>query len=288
VRIHHTGAGWAFLASVGAAYFVSSLAMTILGPLLQWIINLDQVLNHLTFPPPPVGIGIAATWGLSVALGAFVGIGVARVASGTVAAALYASFIAVTAGIEVARAIAQHEQAINGFTVVSVGNVPVATALMFLPAGLALVAGWAASGRVRPGPGRANGALECAGAYALVAVAGSTLSPYADLLTGPYSAVYLDSQRHGAIVLAQSLAAGAVYAMRAPRPLSYRALIVFGLIGLAGVLPTDVMPILFTLFLHWTYIPLSLIVVPLATALLGLITVGASRLALGRTNAASG
>jgi hypothetical protein len=48
------------------------------------------------------------------------------------------------------------------------------------------------------------------------------------------------------------------------------------------------MPILFTLFLDWTYIPLSLIVVPLATALLGLITVGASRLALGRTNPASG
>jgi hypothetical protein len=288
VRIARTGSGWAFLAAVGAAYLVSALALTILTPLLQWVINLDQVLNKVTFPPPPVGIGMAATWGLSVAAGAFVGVAVARAAGGPVAAALYASVVVLTAAIVVARAIGAAQRMIDSFTIISVGNVPWATALTFLPAGLALVAGWAAGGWLRRGAGRANAALESAGAYSLVAVAGSTFGPYPDLLTGPYSIVGLDAQRHGAIVLTQSLAAGALYAMRTRRPPSFGAVLVFALIGLAAVLPTDVMPILFTLFLDWTYVPLSLMFVPLATAVVGLAAVGASRIVPGRTGAMSG
>jgi hypothetical protein len=288
VRIARTGAGFAFLAAVGAAYLVSAIALTVLTPLLQWVINLDQVLNHVTFPPPPIGIGMAATWGLSVAVGALVGIAVARAAGGMRAAALYASFVVLTAVIVIARAVDAQAKMIGSFTIISVGNVPSATALMFLPAGLALVAGWAAGGRLPPAGGRANGALESAGAYSLVAVAGSVLGPYPDLLTGPYAIVGFDAQRHGAIVLAQALAAGATYAIRAPRPFSLGAAIVFALSGLAAVLPTDVMPILFTLFLDWTYVPLSLVLVPLVTAIVGLALAGVGRIVLGQAGATGG
>jgi hypothetical protein len=267
---------------------VSSLALTVLTPLLQWVINLDQVLNRVTFPPPPVGIGMAATWGLSLAAGGLVGVAVARVAGGRVAAALYVSFVVTTAAIVVARAFDAQRRTIDSFTIISVGNVPSATALMFLPAGLALVVGWAAGGRLRAAGGRANGALESAGAYSLVGVAGSALGPFPDLLTGPYSIVGFDAQRHGAIVLAQALAAGATYAMRAPRPFSLGAAIMFALIGLAAVLPTDVMPILFTLFLDWTYVPLSLMLVPPVTAVVGLALAGVRRIVLGRAGATGG
>jgi len=288
VRIARAGSGWAFLAAVGSAYLVSALALTILTPLLQWVINVDQLLNKVTFPPPPVGIGMAATWGLSLAAGAFVGVAVGRAAGGQVPAGLYASLVVLTAAIVVARAIDAQQRMIDSFTIVSVGNVPWATALTFLAAGLALVGGWAAGGRLRRGAGRANAALESAGAYWLIAVAVSTFGPYPDLLTGPYYIVGLDAQRHGAIVLTQSLAVGALYAMRTRRPPSFGAALTFALIGLAAVLPTDIMPILFTLFLDWTYVPLSLMFVPLAAALVGLAAVGASRVLLGGTRAMNG
>ena len=48
--------------------------------------------------------------------------------------------------------------------------------------------------------------------------------------------------------------------------------------GLAGVAYADVLPIYNTLFLDWTYVPVSLIVVPLASAAIGVATVFGLRL----------
>lgn len=286
MRVARTGAGWALLASVGAAYLVTALALAVLAPLLEWVINLDQALNHMTFPPPPTGIGMAATWGLSVGVGAFVAIAVARAANGALAAALYSALVVVMAGIVVARAIIAQRDAIDSFTIVSVGNVPWAAAVTLLPAAVALIAGWVAGDRLRPAARRSNAALECAGAYALVAVAVSIVGGFPDLLTGPYFVAGFDAPLHGATVLAQALAAGTVYAIRAPRPFSVGAAVLFAVIGAAAALPTDVMPILFSLFLDWTYVPLSLALVPLATALIGLAIAAARGVTLRRAGRA--
>jgi hypothetical protein len=260
------------LAAVGAAYLITSLALAVLTPLLQWILNLDQLVNRLTFPPPPTGVGLAATWSLALAAGAAVAAAVTRRNSSRIAFGLYAAFVAGAAAIRIAYAIRARNEAIGGFTVVHVGNVPEATAAIFVPPAIALILGWRLA-RASESGARDQAGLEAAGGYALVAIAALAAVGGLELLTPPYSVVSLPALGHAAVVVIQSLAAGSIYAVRAPGPLRAATLVMFACIGLAAALPTEVMPIALTLFLDWTYVPLSLVLVPLGTAVVAALTI---------------
>lgn len=278
-------AGWAFVAAIGVTYLVTSFALALLTPLLQWVLQLDQLVNRLTFPPPPAGIGHAATWGLSIAAGAGFGAGVARADGGRIAAGAYAAFLFANGAVVVWQAIEQQRDAIDSFTIVAVGNVPEASALMFLPAGIAVLLGWIAGGRARRNSDGPNAGLVAAGAYALVGMAAWSLisGRYFEALTASYSIVQFDAPLHAGIVAAQSAVAGSVFAIRAQRAVRARDLGLFVLIGIAGVLPTDIMPILLTLFLDWSYVPLSLALVPPATAFFGWLTTLGIQIVMRRT-----
>jgi hypothetical protein len=122
----------------------------------------------------------------------------------------------------------------------------------------------------------ANPLLESAGAYALVANAAIPLVAFSvigqwgvDLIGSPYWVVGAGPTLHAVIVLLQAFCAGAVYGLRTTGALSLRIVGVFACLGVAAVLPTDLMPILLTLFLDWTYTPLSLLLVPSTTAAVG-------------------
>ena len=279
--INRTRISWAALAGVGAAYIATGLALTVISPVLEWLINLDQLLNHVTFPPPPTGLGMAAAWSLAIAVGAFAATYVATAANGPRAAGLYASLLALTALIRIGWAIKEQREAIPSFTIVAVSNVPEATAATFLAPAIGLAAGWALGRRARTGHDGSNASLEAAALYALSGAAAFAVVtlltlpfPYVDLLSAPYWIGAVPTGQHGTIVVAQSVVAAFVYAVRSPAAGSLiRSAFVFSLFGVVAALPQDIQPILFTLFLDWTSLPLSLVLVPLASALIGVLTV---------------
>ena len=110
--------------------------------------------------------------------------------------------------------------------------------------------------------------------------------PVYALTFAPYATVGMDATPHGAVLVAQSIVAGAVCAVRGGR-VTPRAVAAFALMGFAGVAYADVMPIYNTLFLDWTYVPVSLVAVPLASAVIGVATVFGVHLFMGAARAAA-
>jgi hypothetical protein len=136
-----------------------------------------------------------------------------------------------------------------------------AIALSLLPALPALLLGLIVAARVVGRRATGIAALEAAGAYYVTGVAISLPIPQLDLrLTLPFSATYLPELWHAAVTATLAIAAGLVLDPR--RPLKESAAVA-SVIGLAGAAPGEISALVGIPGGYW---PVSLMVVPAATA----------------------
>lgn len=269
--VRRSGALWAFVAAIGASYLLTGSALAVRELALPFARELESLLTNRTiyFAGTPDMILLA----VAVAVGAIPGAFVARRAGGRSALLSYASLFGLTGVIVVVAATARQEE-LRGAgccIVATLWDVPFAVgALLVLPAAAGLFAG-ARVARSREPVHGTNSALEAAGAYAIVGGVGvAVFAPTLALLpvVAPYGTVQLEPLPHVVTAGAQTLAAAAVFSLRAAtlRPSALGAL---ALMGLAGVAYFDLLEIWFTLFLDHKYVPVSLVVVPLASAVAG-------------------
>ncbi|HVD31638.1 MAG TPA: hypothetical protein VNE19_08005 [Methylomirabilota bacterium] len=157
-----------------------------------------------------------------------------------------------------------------------------AIALSLLPALPALVLGLVVGARVIGRRASRIAALEAAGAYYVTGVAMSLPIPQLDLrLTLPFSATYLPEVWHAAVTATLAIAAGLVLDPR--RPLKETAAVA-GVIGLAGAAPAELSAVIGIPGGYW---PVSLLVVPAATAAIAMTVVIARRAVVARNWSAS-
>lgn len=271
-----TNAAWSFIAALGASYIVAGIALGVVGPLLQWVLHVDEFVNAIFYGPRNIGlsgIDIAATLSVATTLAAIAAITVARKSDGRWALVLYAAFVlfaatlAITRAIDFERITASHP----GFYVLSVLDMPLGAAITFLPAAIVVILGLVMPVQRRvAATGSNNAVLECAGVYALAGVIATfaLLSPQnRDLLFGPYLLTSLDAAPHALVVVAQAILAGLTYALRSRIGVTRTAVLVLFAVGVAAALPTDLTPIGLALFAGWSYVPLSLVIVPVLTVL---------------------
>ena len=279
-RLRRSGPLSALCAAVGASYFVTGATLVLRELALPSARELELAITHRTLYfgglSEPILMTIALTCG-TIAAGA-----AARRAGGRAAVALYASVIALTGVLLVAHAFEAERRvrAEPGFYVVTLYDMPLtAAATLVLPAlGLALGALLARSRAVDEG---CNAILEASGAYAVVGAIGvvARLPTYPQLLFAPFETVGLETMQHLAVVAAQIAIASLVFVVRG-RPASVsRAAAALVAMGLAGVAYAEVAQLYGVVFYHHTYVPVSLVVVPLASAVVGitLVLVGRSQ-----------
>ena len=277
-RVGRTSPAWAFLAAVGAAYLVTGLSLVLREVALPYARELELALTNRTVYL--AGLSEVVLLSLAIAGGVGVGAAVARRAGGGVAVLLFALPFAVEAAVTVANAFVR-EAAIRGSeccVVATAFDVPLAATLFFLPTAVAIAFG-AFFVRARAMTAAPNAALEAAGAFACVGACGALVFgfPFANLVFAPFSAVLLDAAPHVLVAAAQLVVGAAVYALRRGAAAPRRVFFAFALMGFAGVAYADVTEIWFTLFLDHHYVPVSTVVVPIASALAALAIVLALR-----------
>jgi hypothetical protein len=192
---------------------------------------------------------------------------------------LYSVLVTIAGALLLAESIAREQRLRSGecCIIVTVADVPLATAAMFLPAAVGIGVG-AALARSRSTHVGTNPFPEAAGVYALAGGLAALAFgvPISALIFAPYASVQLASVPHALTLVLQVVVAAAVYAFRRGE-LTAKTLAAFAAMGLAGVAYFDLLEIWFTLFLDHNYVPVSLIVVPVASAILGAAAVGALR-----------
>lgn len=275
--MRRTTAAWACLAAVGVGYFVTGLALAIRELALPLAREAEMALTGRTIYIS--GVPDAVLFALALAAGGAAAAYAGRRAGGGLAVVLYSALVAVAGALLVAESITREQRLRSGecCVVVGVADFPLATAAMFLPAAV-LIGFGAALARSRAPQSGTNPFLEAAGAYA-VAGALAVLAfgvPASALVFAPYASVQLESVPHALTLIFQVVVAAAVYAVRGG-VVAQTTFVVFGAMGLAGVAYFDLLEIWFTLFLDHKYVPVSLPVVPVASALLGPVAVGAVR-----------
>lgn len=267
--LQRTGARWAALAAFGAAYLVTGGALAALQLAVRPLRDLEMALTDRTIVVANIPESVVQS--LALALGALAAGVVARRAGGVKALAAFATFLALGAGLRIASAIERQARLRSDgcCLVLTVNDVPALTAAIFVPAAIALVAG-AAMARTAAGGTGVNAASEAAGAYALAGIAAMLAMgfPASWLIYASYATPGVDALPHAVTVVLQSAAAAVIFARRAGE-LSPGVLGTLALCGLAAVAYADVIPISNTLFLDWTYVPVSLAAVPLASAVAG-------------------
>jgi hypothetical protein len=266
-RIRRASLVWALAAAIGAAYFVVGFALAVRELALPFARDLEMALTNRTiyFEGIPDSILLALSLGSGAAVGGFV----ARRAGGLPAVAAFAGLFGGAAVLGVVDAIGREQRLRTSqcCVVATVGDVPLAAAAMFAPAllGVGIAALLA---RARGSGQGTNALLEAAGTYAVVGgIAALALSPYAWFVLAPYLTVGLEPVPHALTLILQVVVAATVYLLRAGT-FGPGAAGVFALMGLAGVAYFDLLEIWFTLFLDHHYVPVSLVVVPAASAAL--------------------
>jgi hypothetical protein len=240
------------LAALGGYYFSAAVVAVALMPFRYSLPRFGDLYYEPTIVIlaviTAVGVFVAAVIAYSQGgIGAFA---IVAVVAGVVAASVLAPFIA--AG-PAAWALPTD---LNGITTAG------AIALSLLPAVPALLLGVVVGARFFVRRASWITALEAAGAYYLAGVAMSLPIPQLDVrfTTLPFTATFLPDVWHALAITIPAIAAALV--IRADRPLRGTALVA-GVIGLAGAAPGEV-PVL--LGLPGAYWPVSLAVVPVATA----------------------
>jgi len=266
-RIRSTNPFWALAAALGATYLVVGLALAVRELALPRARELEMALTNRTIYVAgiPDSILLALGMGVGTAVGAFV----AGRANGLRAVVLFGGLVAGAAMLFVADAIAREQRLRTSECcwVATVGDVPLAAAAMFVPALLGVVAGAVLARRGVTHPGR-NAGVEAAGTYAIIgAIAVLALLPSGWFLLAPYGTVALEPTAHALTVIAQSVVAATVYVLRGGI-VGVRAVALVALMGLVGVAYADLLEIWYTLFLDHHYVPVSLIAVPVASAVL--------------------
>lgn len=269
---------WALIAAIGVSYLVTGLALGVRELALPLARELELTLTNRTVYL--AGVPEAILFAVAIALGGTAAAFVARRAGGGRSVALYLAFVGLEAALLIADAIAR-EQRLRGADcciVASVADMPLAMAAMMLPTAVGVPIG-AAAARSRAAQPGANTFLEAAGAYASAGAAATVIAlgmPVSALVFAPYATVQLGSVPHALTVGLQVGAAAIVFALRGAGT-APRVLTAFAAMGLAGVAHFDLLEIWFTLFLDHKYVPVSLVVVPVASALLGIIAIRALR-----------
>ncbi len=252
---------WALLAALGAAFVASSITYSLSAPIYSFIDFGDRVTPLWT----------------AMAIGAFAGAAVARAAGGPLGVLAFAAYLAAGATITIGGEML-YERAIQGsnfyFIAVSAGQL----ALWQLPSAIALLAGSRAGPRFARMEHGTNAFLEAAGAYSLASLLLVFVGGPIDPRLAPYN-VFGPAPTHVALVAAQAIVAGVVFAWRWRGPLRPLALAgTFAFVGLVSVMPNDFTTLVGAIRFKWTeYWPLSLMFVPPGTAL-GVVAV----VALGR------
>ena len=272
--IARTGVAWAVLSAYGIAYVATGIALAVLQLALRPLREIEMALTNRTIYVADIPESIV--YAISFALGALGGAFVGRRAGGLAATALYFATLAIPAAMLVVSAFGREQQLRSEpcCTVLTVSDVPLGAAATFVLPAIAFAVG-AVTARVRATRGSTNALAESAGAYAFVGVLAAAAIfafPVYAVAYAPYATVGMDAVPHAAVLFAQSTIAGAVCALRGGA-VHARTVAAFALMGLAGVAFADVLPIYNTLFLDWTYVPVSLIVVPLISAVIGTATV---------------
>ena len=272
LAIARTSAFFGFLGATGAAFVVAGLVSGVLAPLLLWGLHFDELVNSFFYGPHTIGVsGIdsATTVALSLAAAAAAAVFVARRASGRAGVALYGVLVVATAVSSVLASV-MYVRSLTGecCVIITVENYPIGVALMFAPALLVIT-----YALIRPAggatPSGSNALLEAAGTYAIVGMVAAA-AVFRDvrlpLLLSPYGLAGLDATPHAAVVFAETAAAAVIYAARARAPSLAGALAFATILGIAAVLLTELDPLVGVVFFQHSYIPQSLVLVPVGAA----------------------
>lgn len=269
---------WAFLAAAGAAFLVTGLAL-VLRELAIWPAReLELTITNRTLYLGGLADPILMT--LALSCGAIAAGSIARRAGGVGAVALCAALIALT-GVRLLAQALENERLVRsapGFYMVTLYDMPLTAVATLVPPALGLLIG-ALLARRRAADARSNAVLEATGAYAVVGALGLmvALPRYPHLLMAPYETIGLAGLPHVAAAAAQIVVAAIVLGRRARTTNIARAAAAFVAMGLAGVSSAEVAELYGVVFFAHTYVPVSLVLVPLASALVGLGVVRAMR-----------
>jgi len=284
MSVKRANAAWPLIAALGASYLVVGLALAVREVALPLARELELTLTNrmLYFG----GLAEPILLSLALTVGAATGAFVARRAGGMATVAFYVVPVLV-AGASFVYSASLREQQLRGSeccVIVTVGDLPVAAAAVCIPILIGLFIG-AAIARRRSERAGFNTFLEAAGSYAIVGALPSlalgpplpmlVMAPYA-LAFAPYATVGLDAPLHALVLALQVVASAAVYVHRGGTS-DVRGLGTFALMGLAGVAYADLLEIWFTLTLDHHYVPVSLVVVPVASVGLAAVLVLALR-----------
>jgi hypothetical protein len=216
----------------------------------------------------------------ALAIGAFAGAAVGRAAGGPLGVVAFAAYLAAGAAITVGQE-ALYEEAIRGSNFYFITVSAVQLALWQVPSAIALALGSLAGARITRGTQGTNAFLEAIGAYSVVAaIALALFGGPVDPRLAPYSVTFAPAAIHIPFVLGQAIAAATILALRWRGPMRPFAVAgVSAAVGLVSVMPDDFTMLVNKFRFNWTeYWPQSLILVPLATAAVGLaVTALASR-----------
>lgn len=277
-RVGRSGPIWALLAAIGMAYLVTGLALVLRALVIWPARDLETAITNRTLYfgglSEPILTMLALSCG-TVAAGA-----VARRAGGAIAVALYVALIALTGVLLLAHAL-ENERLVRSapdFYIVTLYDMPLTAVATVVPPALGLAIG-ALLARRRATDPRSNAALEATGAYAIVGALGLMmgLARYPHLLMAPYETIALGSLPHVGVVAAQIVVASIILALRARTTDVARAAAAFAAMALAGVAFAEVAELYGVIFFAHTYVPVSLVLVPLASAALGGVLVATVR-----------
>ena len=205
----------------------------------------------------------------AMAIGAFAGAAVARAAGDALAVVAFTAYLAAGATITIGRE-AFYESAIQGSNFYFISVSAVQLALWQLPSVVAVVLGSLIGTHARRGEHGTNALLEATGTYAITPCLLLLVIGPSDPRLAPYFAVGGPAELHVAIVAAEAIAAGAVFAWRSRgrvRPLALAG--AFAAVGLVSVMPDDFTTLVGAIRFNWTeYWPQSLVLVPIASAAL--------------------
>ena len=257
----------ATLAALGGYYFSAALVLVVLMPVGYSLPRFGDIY----YDP------LVTTLGVITAVGVFVAAVVAYSRGGVAAFSIVAILAAFVATSVLIPFIAAGPAAwtlpsdLHGLTPAA------AIALSLLPALPALLLGLVAA-RVMGRRTSRIAALEAAGAYYMTGVAISLPIPQLDLrLTLPFSATYLPEVWHAAVTATLAIAAGLVLDPR--RPLKETAAVA-SVMGLAGAAPGEISALVGIPGGYW---PISLVIVPAATAAIAVAVVVARRAIVARS-----
>jgi hypothetical protein len=262
----------ATLAALGGYYFSAAAVLVALMPVQYSLPRFGDVYYEplVTMLAVLTGVGVFVAAVIAYSRGGFAAFSFVAILAAVLAASVLQPFI--TAG----PAAWTLPSDLHGITTAG------AIALSLLPGVPALLVGLVVAARFVGRRPSGVPALEAAGVYYVTGVAMSLPIPQLDLrLTLPFSATYLSDIWHAAVVVALAIAVGLV--LEPDRPIKETAAVV-GAIGLAAAAPGEISALVGIPGGYW---PVSLVVVPAATAVIAVLVVAARRAIVARNWPAS-